>query len=174
MQIKIVRDDDPPHPRKDWDNLGTILYTSSRYVLGDKEVTSDYLQEVMDKGVDLYGDPVIWLPVYAYIHGGVVLNTSGFSCRWDSGQCGIIMVSKAKVKEEWKKQRISPKLHKQILQCLESEVKTYSQYLEGDVWGYVIEDDQGEQVESCYGFFGYKDAEQEAEACLKNLQTKAA
>jgi len=34
------------------------------------------------------------LPLYLYDHGGITMNTGGFSCRWDSGQVGWIYASK--------------------------------------------------------------------------------
>jgi hypothetical protein len=50
---------------------------------------------------------------------------------------------------------MSPQLRQQAIEILESEVKMYSQYLSGDVYGYVV----GE--ESCWGFYGI-DAAREA------------
>jgi hypothetical protein len=174
MIVKIVRDDDPPHPRKDWDNLGTMLYCSSRYTLGDEQVDAEVIQQVLKTRVYQGEGEVIVLPVYAYIHGGIALNTTGFSCVWDSGMCGCILVSKAKVRSEWKVKRISQKLYGQVINGLKGEVQTYAQYLEGDVWGYIIQDDNGEQVDACYGFFGQETAQQEADMMLKHLQTQAA
>lgn len=45
-----------------------------------------------------------------------------------------------------------------IIQALRSEVKTYDLYLRGEVFGYVIEDQQGNHIDSCWGFFGYDHA----------------
>lgn len=168
MRYEILVDDDPVHPRKDWDNLGTILYTSYRYLLGDERVDGDEIKSKMT-------DPsVIALPVYAYIHSGVMLNTGGFSCQWDSGQSGCIYISKEKVREEFKVKRISPKLHKRVEEILKSEVKLYSQYLEGDIYGYRIFDDQGEEVDSCWGLFGREYAEEAAQEAMQAIAKDAA
>ena len=57
---------------------------------------------------------------------------------------------------------------------MEQEVKTYDQYLTGDVWGYIIEDDSGEVLDSCWGFFGHDYCEEEAKAQLKYWEDQEA
>jgi hypothetical protein len=145
--IRIVHDDDPPNPRTDWDNLGTMLYTSSRYTLGDKRVSGDEIQQLIDDG------GIIWLPVYAYIHSGIALNTGGFSDPWDSGQCGIIYITREDAKKEWKgfEEQYS---EDRVREVLSGEVEVYSQYVSGQVYGFVVETEDGEVVTSCFGFFG--------------------
>lgn len=49
---------------------------------------------------------------------------------------------------------------------LEAEVKEFNSYLEGDVWGYAIEDECGEILDSCWGFYGYQYFEEEAETAF--------
>lgn len=168
MRIRIEQDQDPIHPRKDWDNLGTILYTSTRYILGDKRMDAEEIARIeMDRDN-------ICLPVYAYMHGGTALNTTGFCCPFDSGKCGIIYVSKEAVRKEWHRKRISPKLMQTILHNLRCEIETYSNFLSGEVYGYIIEDDEGNELDSCWGIFGYKEAEREAEMAKAALEKKAA
>jgi hypothetical protein len=49
---------------------------------------------------------------------------------------------------------------------LAGEVKTFDQYLRGDVYGYVVTDPDGNEVDSCWGLYGIEDAEQEARSAL--------
>ena len=51
--------------------------------------------------------------------------------------------------------------------CLQSEVNEFDQYLAGDVWGYVIADDDGNQIDSCWGFFGHEYCLAEARSALQ-------
>lgn len=163
--LEVVNDDDPISPRE-WDNLGTILYTSLRYTLGDKWADSNDIHSVTN-------DPNnIALPVYAYIHSGIVLNTTGFSCPWDSGQSGVIYVSKEKIRNEFKVKRISPALKEKVINILRAEVDIYSQYTSGEVYGYRIVDEHGDVVDSCYGFFSYKEAEEQGNESINYLLTK--
>ena len=45
-------------------------------------------------------DEVVALPLYLYDHSGITMNTSGFSCPWDSGQVGWIYCTKKRFREE--------------------------------------------------------------------------
>jgi len=167
--IKVFQDIDAENPRECFDHLGTIYHTHRSYDLGQK-MDLDDIQAIIDN------DKYFTLPVYMYEHGGIMLKTSGFSCPWDSGQVGIIAVEKAKVLKEWSRKKWSKKLEKQILACLAGEIKEFSEYLEGNVYGYVIEksnvcgacaNDEPEQIDSCWGFIGdYEYCLSEAKANL--------
>ena len=102
-----------------------------------------------------------WKPLYLYDHGGITMNTTGFSCRWDSGCVGIIYLSKKKAEDEWATESEDERA-KLADQCLVGEVEVYSQYLEGDVYGFVIEQWDGfdwVSEDSCWGFYGDDTAE---------------
>lgn len=88
----------------------------------------------------------ISLPLYAYEHGAITISTGGFSCPWDSGQIGFIYVAR----DSLDKERIT---EEEAIANLKAEVEEYDQYLQGDVWEFVLEED-GEEVDSCGGFFG--------------------
>lgn len=155
LRIEIHTDDDPQSPRE-WDNLGEILYTSSRYVLGDRKVDTDEIESIC-KNPDM-----VWLPVYAYIHSGVTVNTTGFSCPWDSGQCGIIYTTKEKVLANWNRQRLTDKLRKRAEDLLKAEIEDYDKYLQGDVYGYKVlrecncphcGNTEPEELDACWGYY---------------------
>lgn len=164
FEVEIFQDPCPENPRTLL-NWGEILYSSYRYVLGDKKVES---QEIDMKLAD---PTVIALPVYAYIHSGVMLDTAPFGCQWDGGQSGCIYVSKEVVKEEYGVKRISSRLSNKVEERLKAEVKEYSQYFAGDVWAYRISKD-GEEIDSCYGIWDKKEAQRMAmEVFEKVLRT---
>ena len=111
----------------------------------------------------------LYLPVYMYEHSGISLSTGEFGCKWDSGHLGFIYVSRTKVREKFKVKRISPQLKAKILKQLENEIETYSQYLNGEVYCFVIEDEDGDVVDSCGGFYSEKEAREYGESELKAL-----
>lgn len=153
--IKLVQDEDPESPRE-WDNVGEILYTSSRYTLGDRRTTSEEIGEITRR------PDVLWLPVYAYIHSGITLRTRPFSCPWDSGQCGIIWCTKERAVKEWGKKLCTVAVQKKALTRLRGEIETYNSYIQGDVAGFIAENPEGEHIDSCWGFYpddtaGYKE-----------------
>jgi hypothetical protein len=172
-KIEIFQDEDPRSPRED-DNLGTMICFHSRYSLGDKHdfsTPSEFRKSIRNKR-----KIGIVLPLYLYDHSGITMNTSGFSCPWDSGQVGWIFITKEKIREEYSKQRISKQLMNRVREYLIGEVQTYDQYLTGDVYGYRITeikpddpDAEGEEIDSCWGYYGNEYCMKEAESIVKHL-----
>ena len=155
--LEIFEDLDPTDPRE-FDNLGTMVCFHNRYNLGDTTVfkSSDFSSwEELESYLYKREKALVVIPVFMYDHSGLSVNTTGFSCPWDSGQIGFIYVSKEKIKNEYSCKRISNKLKEQVKEMLVSEVDSYNQYLSGDVYGFNVTDRQsGEELSSCYGFFG--------------------
>ena len=96
----------------------------------------------------------IMLPLYLYDHSGITISTGPFSCPWDSGQIGWVYVSIKKVKEEYNWILLTKSRKKKIIDLLKNEVELYDQYLRGDVYGYEVEDQIGNHIDSCWGFYG--------------------
>ena len=163
--VKIMIDENPESPRHD-SNLDVMAAFHGRYALGDKghgilstcfdgwaEMEAHILKEM---------DAAIVLPLYLYDHSGITINTKPFSCPWDSGQVGFIFVTKAKLRAEYGVKRMGAATIRKATAVLESEVKTYDEYLRGDVYGFVVEDAEGNQLDSCWGFYGLAYCREEA------------
>ena len=150
--VEVVTDDDPENPTKNWDMVGTmVLWSQCRYNFGHKTVDRDTLLE-------LSSDPNnIVLPVYLYDHSGITINTSGFSCPWDSGQVGIMYCTKEKAVHEFGKKICTKKVREAAIRCMVNEVECVDQYLTGQVYGFLVLDPDGEELDSCWGFFGESD-----------------
>lgn len=110
---------------------------------------------------------VLILPVYMYDHTGIALSTGRFGCPWDSGQVGFIYCTEDTINREfggdWDKAR----------KCLESEVSVYSDYANGDCFGYIVEEsekcdccgnEEWEEIDSCWGYIG----SEHLEDCLRD------
>lgn len=169
QMLSIIRSAEPINPRE-WDNLGIMVCFHRRYNLGDKHGYSsprDFLKnlaaelgmcpvEVEDATLDnLLGhirDNAVILPLYLYDHSGITMNTTGFSCPWDSGQVGWIYVTDERVRKEYG--TLTAETVEQARQVLLGEVKVYDQYLRGDICGFVLKDTDGNHLDSCWGFYG--------------------
>lgn len=162
-RARIVIDEYPESPRE-WDNLTTIYYTSDRYTLGDKHVNADELNELVRDPHNLY------MPVQCYIHSGVTMKAAWRNdypdALWDSGCSGIVVLERKKLLREFGKKRVTKQLRARAYDIMRGEVETFSQYLEGDVYGIIIEDADGEETDSCFGFYGYEYAQEEAKRML--------
>lgn len=155
--LEIHTDEGSANNPRNWDNLGTMVCFHRRYNLGDKHDYdhNDYKGwSEMFKAIEKNEDALIILPLYLYDHSGITISTSPFDCQWDSGQVGFIFVSKEKVRKEYNVKRISPKIAEKALSVLEGEVKTYDQYITGDVYGFKVINEEGDEEDSCWGFFG--------------------
>ena len=152
--IHIYYDSEPTSPRE-WDNLGTMTCFHNRYDLGDEHLMSvAVLQELVEE------PDVIALPLYLYDHSGISMRTNRsypFNCPWDSGQVGFIWVRKQDVRREYSVKRISQKTYDRALSVLETEVEIYDQYLTGQVFGFAIENEAGEHLDSYWGYYGDPD-----------------
>ena len=166
--IKIYPDNDGESPRE-WDNLGTMVCFYRRYNLGDK----NNFHSSSDVQSHIETSNAIALDVYMYDHSGITINTTGFSCPWDSGQVGVIYVDLDKVRKEYGWKHITKERRKKIEQYLRNEVEVYDDYLTGNVYGYVIEDQQGGHVDSCWGFYPDRGDNRGYSYCLKEAQSSA-
>jgi hypothetical protein len=157
-RIVIDYDSDPMNPRKEDDNVGTMICFHRKYNLGDEHNYSnpqDVVLALTGKDEDELGrNPnddlgdgskyrLIWEPLYLYDHSGITMSTSPFSCPWDSGQVGIIYATYDRIQlhhrtlfeENWTP---PPDVLKTYEEILKAEVETYDQYLRGEIYGYRV------------------------------------
>ena len=87
-RVLVFPDDDMGMQDLFGDEVEIVYRDTARNVLGNKAVDDpvEYAEE--HKGTH-------WVfPVYAYVHGAVALSLAPFSCPWDSGQSGFILIPK--------------------------------------------------------------------------------
>jgi hypothetical protein len=156
-KINIFQDECAENPRKEWDNATTMLCFHSRYNLGDKNpYHKDEFSswEEFEKEIIRTYKPVVIKPVYLYDHSGITVSTSPFGCSWDSGQVGFIFVSREQALHEYGGKKVTKKHKEWAYRIIESEMKCYDYYVRGDVYGFKVEDENGEEIDSCWGFYG--------------------
>jgi hypothetical protein len=152
---------------RDYDNVGTMALFHGRYNLPNESLLDDHddyetwdeMRKELIRVHDVF--PSCILPVYMYDHSGLTINTTGFSCSWDSGQIGFIFIDKKTLKEYgWTK--------KQGIETIKSEIDTFDQYSRGDVWDIKIYQDD-KLIDTHYEVYGYDYAESEAIAWIDSL-----
>ena len=155
-KLVIENDEFPTNPREN-DNLSEMICFHNRYNLGDNhnyQSNEFSCWDEMKKGILKSKNPAIILPLYLYDHSGITISTSPFSCRWDSGQVGYVLVSKEKVYSEYKVKRITEKLIEKINRIVLSEVEEYDNYLNCEVYGYTLLNKLTGETDCCFGFNG--------------------
>lgn len=99
------------------------------------------------------------LEVYVYEHGGITMNTGGYSCPWDSGMAGFIYSDKKRACELAGTKRMSKKVEKRIYEAMENHIKYCDELVRGEVYSFVWEHG------GCGGFVGdYDEMVEEAKA----------
>ena len=155
--VRVIQDTEGAESPREWTNLGTMACWHRRYNLGDvqpRETPDEWLKENAPEGS-------VVLPLYLYDHSGITMSTTPFSCPWDSGQVGFIVGNKdPKVLENY---GLTGADDEMIRQRLVAEVKVYDQYMQNDVYAYVLEQhkkcgtcghEEWEVLDSCCGFYG--------------------
>lgn len=215
-ETEITQDEYSENDPREWDNLGTMVCKHNRYTLGDTDNPEQELidairnsrryceswessytdafrdfdnpQELLNTALEL--DVALILPLYLYDHSGITMNTTGYSCQWDSSQVGYIYITREKIRKEYDVKRISKQLLERVTGYLVGEVHTYDQYLTGDVWNYTITEyqeakehndilvhgtpyEETGEIDSLSGIFGHAYAEEEAERTIKYMREAA-
>jgi hypothetical protein len=153
--IKVFYDYDAESPRA-WDNLGTI-YSNSRNYNPDKHSIEEILNDEGTGMSDDFKKNYIWLKIRGYEHSGLTISVSGgypYDDPWDSGLFGIIAMSKEDAIKNWGKKICTKEVREKALKCLKGEVETLDQYYTGDVYGFVIEDEDENEIDSCWSYYG--------------------
>lgn len=156
--IKVIPEECPESPRE-WDNLSIWHCWHKKVDLGDENYNLNRQADVDDLKKTLRqakSNNDVVMPLYIYQHSGIVLSLTPFSCQWDSGQVGYVIIPREKILAEFMpgKKRLSAKNRERAEKVAAGEIETYNQYACGDVYGYKIIDSDDEEVESCWGFYG--------------------
>lgn len=190
MKLEIIQDTDPLNPRQEFDQIGTMVTWHRDYILGDdqsKESRESWVcslaqvimhemgrkckyfdsdeQTDLDNAVAIVKKHAVILPLYLYDHGGLSISTGAFSDPFDSDLLGYIYATRTTVAREWGDW--SDFTRERAKECLRLEVVEYDQYLTGDVYGYRILDDNGDSLDSCWGFYGYDNCKEQGQEAMK-------
>ena len=171
FELKIERDDQAENPRAEWDCFGHFVCWNRSHNIGDEDVSAEYRMSKEDFIAELKRDRALIIPVYLFDHSGITVSTSAEQFQaadlhgWDWGQSGFIYCLPEEGRKEfgryWKTKARN---------LMESEIKTLDQYCTGDVWGYTIEDEDGEYVDCCWDLYGEEYCREEGERMLKHYK----
>ena len=153
--VLTVKYDECPDSPRNWDNLSTFVTFESRNYSPDKNDFESF-QELYEM---VQSDKYIYSLVEKYEHSAVSYyrHNGSLRCQWDSGVVGIIFVSKEDIRKNYNVKRVTKKILEKVYNVFDGELETYTDYCNGAVYGYVIENMEGEIIDSCWGFYGYDD-----------------
>lgn len=151
---EIKQDELAENPRDEFDTLSVFYGLSGHYLIGGKnDVELRYRDSLEDEIKDLRKE------------GAVIVEFSS-----NNGPCYAI-VTVSKLKDEYLKHGYSMRKAKYwARRCAQEEIEEFLAWGNGEVYGYEVTDDDGEVVDSCWGFYGEsgrKEAESEAKSFIE-------
>lgn len=167
--VRIVADRYPSNPRTESDNFCLMVCAHGRYNLGDENATTILAEKLNVSAREYSASELVGMaherglvfaskPLYLYDHSGITMATTPFSCHFDSGQVGEILVFKDDIRSDFGVKRIGKKIHAKMIESAErhidGEVSAYDSYLTGDMYCLEIRDDNGEVEDCIAGFIG--------------------
>jgi hypothetical protein len=190
--LKVVLDPEPFHPFEDDDGkIVTFVFEHRRYDLGDY-TREGFAAEYPDLMVDdedfhiinrNHPDILAYEQVEMLDHSGLrfylqrerLAGTIHVPYHgWDSGVIGVALVTR----QDFERVGLdpdAPDARQRAQQEVRSAVSILDQYHSGQVYGYQIEDKDGDIVDDLYGIYagldstGQQEAEQEGKASLERL-----
>lgn len=157
---------------REWSNLGTI-YSNHRNYSPDNHSFRELMEEDGSINFKKLEKDNILLTIRGYEHSGLTIavgdraNDYPFHDRWDSGLFGIIMASKKDVCKAFKSKIVTKAVREKALNCLEGEIKTLDQYINGEVYCYTVEDKYGDIVDSVCDYYDFEQCKSEAQDSLE-------
>lgn len=142
QNIKIFQDENSDSPN-DWGNTDAFIVNEHRNfdVQRDGFKPRSIFNQINRTNKFNYNGYFVFT-LFAYIHSGVALSIYNsnypFNCKWDVSTTGFVLIKREKGTYSRKKAEI-------VAQGL---LKTWNDYLSGNVYGYQTEND------SCYGYYG--------------------
>ena len=175
-QAHVLVDDDPSSPRE-WDNLSRMVNVRGNYLEPDgKQADSDLLavaHVARQHGMDEAGikamlefdprkvtdadienaqeredDDFLLLVDHGCNRKVLAVQEFDYGNHGEAAGVGVIF------EDDWLREGMRTTLNDPA-EVLAGEIKTYIDYVEGNVYGVVIEDADGNETESCWGFQGY-------------------
>lgn len=163
-RLVISYDNDTESPRN-WSNLGYFFTMHSRYCSPDSQDNSLYRiildtewsannseshmqlikKEAKEQGINI---KAIY-PVYCYDHSSIAYHR-GTSHGWDISNCGFYIVTDETAKEFGAKRKDYEKV-------IDQELETYTKWTNGEVYQFILRDEQGNVVDACGGFYSLED-----------------
>ena len=144
-KVTIEQDSDPISPSEYQDTSAFIVTTRNRYfqVEGPNGETAQTISENMADWEETHHVYKLNALIHSGVHLSITSDLKQYYMGFDSGQIGFVLITKDQ----------SEIPHP--FEYAEGRIETWNQYLSGDVWGFTIEDGDENNVDSCWGFYGF-------------------
>lgn len=130
--------------------IGALWDSDCDLPFWNREESSTFAGKLVDLLID---EGWAYTDVYMYEHSGIALSVGGgFSCPWDSGQLGFAIIRPEDRTGIW--DGSDEKVYEYMRAFIE---ETYGAYLNGEIYGWITKDENGDEIDACWGYYGYKE-----------------
>jgi hypothetical protein len=188
LVVGIYQDDDPQYadPRE-CDNLAKLYCWHPDYILGDEQFGRGDHESMEDVVEFLFCErrAILVIPLFLLDHSGISMSYGrpldgaawkqadieargrfiGDEAGWDTTHVGFAYTT-AEIVESLGVPNDPDEIRRQVV----GEIEEYDKFLRGDVYGYVIEDEAGETIDSCWGFLGDEYFEEEVARAVEDAK----
>lgn len=123
---------------------------------------------VVARWLRVFHDVPVVLPVGAGEHSGTWVYLGSGSDQfdpqgWDSGWIGWFFVTRKQLVEDWGHQPEDLTIER-IEELLEGSFGTFKSWVAGEVYGWIAKDPEGNEIDSCWGYYGDEEIEEDGYA----------
>jgi len=161
----IIRyDDDARNPREDGDNLGYWITCDRKHQSPDEHAEleaivkntseeadnqADHIRRIKKSVKNALSEKVLAVyPVVKYDHSGVSYSL-GTAQGWDYSNNGFYIITDRTAKA-------LGTAKKDFEQVIKQEIETYNSWINNEVYGFTLFNEQGEVIDSCWGFYDFE------------------
>jgi len=141
LRLTIKYDTDLIDPREDLCSSKMVCFHRNYNLPNESDYDyKDYGSwKELEQAIIKENDIAVILPVWMYDHSSISLST-GRTCSWDSMQVGFIYITKPMVRKLRNCKYVTEKILKAEAEFLIEQIRLYTQYLNGDVYYFKIEE----------------------------------
>jgi len=114
----------------------------------------------------------IVMPWIMYEHGCIGFSTTRaqypFNCPWDSGQLGYLVMTPKEMRASFVVKRITKATREKAERLMLAELHEYECIVQGDVVCYLVQDAEGNVIDSCGGFVDFSASKNYILECARN------
>lgn len=160
-RLKVFYDGDYENPRNENDNLGYFITCEKRRespdgnediksliqnLASESNSTDEHIEKIKAEFPSNFSEEVIAIyPVNRFEHGNVVYSR-GKASGFDYSNCGFYIITNKTLERYGRHAKPDEAL-------IDGELEEYTAWVNGEIYGFTLYDEQGEVVDGCTGFY---------------------
>lgn len=138
LKLKLSQDDSAISPRETCQSVFVGGEVRIPHDVDKGQCFDDFVRNYCRQVLECKVTDIVWATVYKYEHGGVEYSLGSSSCPWDSGIAGFIYITKEELRSHHGVKRITQQLYDLQVSWFAGELKDYTAYCNGDIYGIEI------------------------------------